>query len=208
MRAAAIAGFLVAVLPLVVTPGASLTLLVQQVTTKGRRRALPVITGTTTGLYIHATLAAAGLSAVVMRSSQAFAVVRLVGAAYIVGLGIWTWRAAGRPSAERAEVRRRRLPWAGESIYLRALLGNVLNPKAASIFLTLTPQFIDPRHSVAGQILILASADAVVVTLWLLTWTVLIGGTARAMRSARFKTVLNRVTAVVLVALGLRTATT
>lgn len=52
----AVAGFLVAVLPLIATPGASLVLLVRHVTDSGRRQALPVILGTVTGLYVHATL--------------------------------------------------------------------------------------------------------------------------------------------------------
>ena len=51
----AVAGFLVAVLPLIATPGASLALLIQHVTDSGRRQAFPVTLGTVTGLYIHAT---------------------------------------------------------------------------------------------------------------------------------------------------------
>lgn len=142
----AVAGFLVAILPLIATPGASLALLVQYVTEGGRRRALPVVLGTVTGLYVHAALAVAGLSALVMRSSVAFTVVRLIGAVYLIGLGVWTWRTA--TAAPRRRPRRRT-----DSVYVQALLANALNPKPASIYLTLTPQFIAPDHPLGGQIL-------------------------------------------------------
>lgn len=98
----AVAGFLVAVLPLIATPGANLALLIQHVTDSGRRQALPVILGTVTGLYIHATLAIAGLSALVMHSSLAFTAVKLIGAVYLIGLGIWTWRSATPNAAPTA----------------------------------------------------------------------------------------------------------
>ncbi|MFF3007809.1 LysE family translocator [Kitasatospora sp. NPDC057940] len=202
----AVAGFLAAVLPLVATPGASLTLLIQRVTTSGRREGLPVALGTATGLYVHATLAALGLSALVMSSGQAFTAVRLAGAAYLLTLGISTWRTASpRATARRALGR---APRARSSAYTQALLGNVLNPKAASIYLTLAPQFINPHRSPIRQILLLATAHTALVSLWLLIWTLLLGRATRAAASPRFKAVLSRITATVLVALALRTAVT
>ncbi|MCX4744099.1 LysE family translocator [Kitasatospora sp. NBC_01287] len=219
MNPSAVAGFLAAVLPLVATPGASLTLLVQRVATGGRREGLPVVLGTVTGLYVHATLAALGLSAVVMRSSQAFAVVRLLGAGYLLLLALSIWRsAAPRPAARPVRARwirarlsralpiRRRVPHARGSTYTRALLGNVLNPKAASIYLTLTPQFIDPHHSLPRQVLILATAHAALLALWLLSWTLVLGRAARAAAAPRVKALLSRVSAAVLVVLALRAA--
>ncbi|MEU4410901.1 LysE family translocator [Streptosporangium sp. NPDC023963] len=207
----AVAGFLVALLPLTAIPGASLALLVRQVTEGGRGRAVPVVLGTVTGLYVHATLAVAGLSALVMHSSQAFTAVKLAGAAYLVGLGVWTWRSAA-PSASLAASRpHRRLPEFSDSVYLQALLANVLNPKAASIYLTLVPQFITPGESFGGsfggQILTLATAHALLIALWLLGWTILVGRATHALRSPRFKEVSAKVTAVVLIALGIRSAT-
>ena len=63
----------------------------------GRRATLWVVAGTATGTYIHALLAAAGLSALVMRSSEAFLVVKIVGGAYLIGLGLLTiWRTRRR----------------------------------------------------------------------------------------------------------------
>lgn len=198
-------GFLTAVLPLVATPGASLALLVQHVTDNGRRQALPVILGTATGLYIHAALALAGLSALVMHSSQAFMAVKVVGAAYLIVLGIWTWRSTRATARAPAP---RRLPVQSESVYSQALFANVLNPKAASIYLTLVPQFIAPDHSFGGQILILATAHALLVTLWLLAWTALVRRASHALRKPRFKRATAKITAVVFFALGIRTAAT
>ncbi|MFI2415763.1 LysE family translocator [Streptomyces sp. NPDC018947] len=201
----AVLGFLAAVLPLVATPGASLALLVRRVTEGGRGQALPVILGTVTGLYVHAALAVAGLSALVMHSSQAFTVVKAVGAAYLIGLGIWTWHSATAPA--RARTRRPRPPVRSDSAYVQALLANVLNPKAASIYLTLVPQFIEADRSFDGQILTLATAHALLIGLWLLVWTVLVQRISRTLHRPRVKRAVARGTAVVLVALGLRAAT-
>ncbi|MEV4243697.1 LysE family translocator [Streptosporangium canum] len=200
-----LAAFLAAVLPLIATPGASLALLTRQVTHEGRRRAVPVILGTVTGLYVHAGLAVAGLSALIMHSSQAFTAVKLAGAAYLIGLAAWTWRSA---TSRTPAVSRRHLPKAAGSPYVQALLGNVLNPKAASIYLTLIPQFIAPHRPFTGQILTFATAHALLIAVWLLIWTGLIGGADRMLSTPRFKTVVTRITAVALLALGIRSAVT
>lgn len=204
----AVAGFLTAVLPLVATPGASLALLMREVTERGRRRALPVVLGTATGLYVHAVLAAAGLSALVLHSDQAFRAVRLAGAVLLIGLGLWTWRSAGRrpPESVPRSRARRRLPGLTGSAYVQAWAANVLNPKAASVYLTLVPQFLVPERALPGQILVLASAHAVLMTLWLLFWALLAGRAAHALRAPRVKDALTRVTALVLLGLGLRSA--
>jgi len=187
----AVVGFLAAVFPITATPGASVALLIQG----GRRRALPVICGTITGLYVHATLAVLGLSAIVMQSSEAFAVVRIVGAVYLVGLGLWTWfsTGAGKPRPRT------------EPTYVRALLANVLNPKAASIYLTLVPQFVTPQENLAVQIYTLVTAHAVLAVVWLSLWAFFLG---KLPRKEAFRRWTKRVTAVVLVALGLRAAAT
>ncbi|MFJ4184980.1 LysE family translocator [Kitasatospora sp. NPDC089509] len=207
----AVIGYLVAVFPLIATPGASLALLAQRVGDSGRRAGPPVVLGTVTGLYVHATLAGLGLSALVMRSSQAFTAVRLAGAIYLVGLGLWTWRTAAatrRTDRDTRSRRRRQPPWTGHSAYQQALLGNVLNPKAASIFLTLTPQFLTPRQPVLPQILLLATAQVLLVAAWLLLWTVVISSAAATLNSATLRAPLRRLTGALLVALGLRAAAT
>jgi Putative threonine efflux protein len=202
----AVAGFLVAILPLIATPGASLALLIQHVTDSGHRQALPVTLGTVTGLYIHATLAIAGLSALVMHSSLTFTAVRLIGAVYLIGLGIWIWCSAAPNAAPVPH--RQRLSRRADSVYTQALLANVLNPKAAAVYLTLVPQFIAPRQSFSGQILTLATAHALLLALWLAAWTFLVRRASDALQKSRFKRTAARTTSVVLIALGIRSAAT
>ncbi|NBE85466.1 LysE family translocator [Micromonospora rubida] len=214
MQGAPVLGFLVALAPITMTPGTSLTLVVSRVAVGGRRQGWWVILGTVTGIYVHATLAAVGLAALVLRSSQAFWIVKLVGAGYLVGLGLWLlWSATRRrhptDSAtpnDLATRRPRRLPWRGHHPYLQGLLGNVLNPKAAAVYLTLAPQFLDSHRSVLIPMLVLASAHAVLHTCWLAGWTVVSGAAARLLRTLRVRRALDRLTGAILVGLGIRAA--
>ncbi|WP_034260617.1 LysE family translocator [Actinospica robiniae] len=204
MRPSLILAFLAAVFPLVATPGASLTLVVREVTARGRGRALPIILGTVTGLYVHATLAIAGLSALVMHSSTDFEIVRLLGAAYLIGLGVHCWRTVPTPPGDGTPAERE--PRGAVASYGQAVLANVLNPKAASIFLTLVPQFLDVHHELAPQILTLATAQGLLVAAWLTGWTVVLSGANRFLASARAKGRWKRITGCVLIGLGLRSA--
>ncbi|MEV5206129.1 LysE family translocator [Micromonospora sp. NPDC053740] len=210
MHGVAVLGFLLAVAPITATPGASLTLVISRVAAGGRRQGWWVILGTVTGLYAHATLAAVGLAALVLRSSQAFWVVKLVGAGYLVGLGLWMlWSASRRAGAERRPaVPARRLPWRVDHPYLQGLLGNVLNPKAAAIYLTLAPQFLEPGRPVLVPMVLLATAHAALHTCWLAGWTVVSGAAARLLRTASVRRMLDRLTGVILVGLGVRAAAT
>ncbi|MDG4789097.1 LysE family translocator [Micromonospora sp. WMMD1102] len=230
MRGIAVLGFLAAVAPITATPGASLTLVVSRVAAGGRRQGWWVILGTVTGLYVHALLAAVGLAALVLRSSQAFLLVKLLGAGYLAGLGLWLlWSATRRhrphpepteptgparptepvgaaASDARTSHRVRRLPWRGHHPYLQGFLGNVLNPKAAAVYLTLAPQFLDAHGPVLVPMLVLGTAHALLVGCWLAGWTAISGAAVRLLRTARVRRALDRVTGVILVGLGLRTA--
>lgn len=207
MRPAIILAFLATVFPLIATPGASLTLLIREVTTRGRRRATPVILGTVTGLYVHASLAIAGLSELVMHSSKAFEIVRLAGAAYLIALGVYCWRTDPNPPPAAEPTQRPDKPPAGMlATYRQAMLANVLNPKAASIFLTLVPQFLDPHRPLATQVLTLATAQGLLVSTWLACWTLVLAGAARLLNSGQARGIWQRVTGCVLISLGLRSA--
>ncbi|MFI5489068.1 LysE family translocator [Micromonospora echinaurantiaca] len=211
MTGVAMLGFALAVAPITLTPGTSFALVVSRVGAGGRRQGWWVILGTVTGIYLHAALAAAGLAALVLRSSQAFWLVKLAGAGYLVGLGCWLLVSAARrrPAAPEPSTTRggwRRLAGRVRHPYLQGLLGNVLNPKAAAVYLTLAPQFLDPSRPVLVPMLLLATAHAVLHTGWLAGWTAVTGAAARLLRTERVRRALDRVTGGVLIGLGVRSA--
>ncbi|SDJ38334.1 Threonine/homoserine/homoserine lactone efflux protein [Frankineae bacterium MT45] len=209
--------FGLAVLPICLTPGVSFTLVTQRVLDRGTGAGVSVILGTCGGLMCHATLAGLGLSALVMQSSEAFTVVKIAGALYLVLLGVRSlWRARGRfaaptggPTAAPTSAnigRTRRLPWQGRGDFLQGFLGNVLNPKAAAVYLTLAPQFLHPRSPLLPQTLMLGAAHATVAASWLLSWTLVVQLSRRTFSSLGFRRAMDRVTGAVLLLLGLRTA--
>ena len=198
-------GFALAVLPICLTPGISFTLVTQRVLDRGVPSGFAVTAGTACGLVCHATLAGLGLSALVMRSSEAFTIVKLAGAAYLVVLGLRTlWQSVReQPAGQPAPARR--LPWHGHSDLVQGFLGNVLNPKAAAVYLTVAPQFLHAGSPLLPQMLELCVAHVIVAAGWLLIWTTVVHLSRRTVRSPVFRRVMDRVTGVVLVGLGLRT---
>ncbi len=199
----AVLGFSLAVLPLVITPGASFTLATSRILRGQQRAGAWVVAGTATGIYCHALLAAAGLSAAVMHSAQAFRIIRVLGGVYLVSLGTITlWRSWHCLPSRSA----RRLPWVGRHAYPQAVVANVLNPKAAAVYLTLAPQFLSADHVGAGSLLVLATAHVAAMALWLLMWSVVLTRSRRVTGSKLFKDTVDRIGGTVLVYLGVRTA--
>jgi threonine/homoserine/homoserine lactone efflux protein len=205
VTSSALIGFFIAVLPLAVTPGASFTLATERTLRREPHGAAWVIAGTATGIYCHALLAAVGLSALVMRSAELFTAVKVLGGLYLVGLGaytLWDTRSRGGEAAPTG-----RLPWSGSHSYPQALLANVLNPKAASVYLTLAPQFLTARTVGVGPFLLLATVHAVTMGLWLTGWAAILVRGHRITASQWFRTMVGRASGAVLVVLGLRTLT-
>ncbi|MFF2847950.1 LysE family translocator [Streptomyces sp. NPDC058001] len=195
-----------AVIPLTLIPGASFTLVTQQVIAGSRSDGVLVAFGSACGLLVHATFAAVGLSALVMSSAQALTVVKLVGGVYLIWLGVTTWRSARR--GVEATVRKRwRLPWAQLGGFGQGLWSNVLNPKAASVYLTLVPQFLASSRPLAPQIAAIAVAHMAVVLVWLLFWTSVVAAARTAVDTPRFRRAMGRLAGAVLITLGIRTAT-
>ena len=198
MSWAAALGFLLAIVPIVITPGVSFTLATQRTISGERNAGIVVAAGTGTGIVGHAILASIGLAAFMARIAHGFTIVRIVGGIYLVVLGIMTLR--------RRSTGTKRLPWQGNPTYVQALLGNVLNPKAAAVYLTLAPQFLRSGHNIVEPMLLFAGIHVCLQAVWLIGWTTIVHKGRRAF--LRRRVLVDRLGGTVLVALGVRTALT
>ena len=135
--------FIISGLLLNVAPGPDSLLIMARSASQGWRAGSAAALGIGTGTFVHVLAAALGLSALMAASSWAFGLVKLLGAAYLVymGLGLLLKRAAPESSDQALALP---TPRPLRSIYLQGLLTNVLNPKVALFFLAFVPQFIAP----------------------------------------------------------------
>jgi RhtB (resistance to homoserine/threonine) family protein len=187
---------------LTISPGAEMALIAKMTLERGRRAAFVTSIGICSGLLVHATASALGLSVILATSAEAFTIVKLAGAAYLGYLGLRSLRDSFRAAAvaESAPPQRLRTP------YLQGLLNNVLNPKVAIFYLTFLPQFIDPVGNVLAQSLLFAIAHAVMGIAWLSAYAYVLARLSRLFARAGVRRWLERVTGVVLVGLGVRLA--
>jgi len=143
--------FVTAALALLLVPGPAVFYIVTRSIDQGRRAGLVSVLGIGVGTLFHVAAATLGLSALLLSSALAFDVVKYLGAAYLVYLGIRALRARPQPGQPQI-VQRHSLP----RIFSQGVLVNVLNPKTALFFFAFLPQFVSPeRGAVTSQILLL-----------------------------------------------------
>jgi threonine/homoserine/homoserine lactone efflux protein len=204
-----IAAFTVAATLVTLVPGPDMALVARRAITDGWRRANVTSAGVLTGLLVHATASAIGISAILLRSATAFTALKIAGAFYLIALGALSFRTAGRGSHAAAAPTADSQPrpsW--RTSYVQGFLNNVLNPKPALFYLAFVPQFIEPGDPVFLLTAILVAIHIVIGVVWLVTWGWLASRAGAALARPRWRAALERVTGTVLVALGLRLATT
>jgi threonine/homoserine/homoserine lactone efflux protein len=139
--------FVLATLALNLAPGPDMTYVAARSLGLGRRAGLISALGISVGCVFHVAMAAAGVAVVLRAWPQAYAVVRMIGAAYLLYLGLGLIRHARDRDALTATA-----PDSNAAIFRQGVVTNVLNPKVALFFLAFLPQFVDPaRGSVALQ---------------------------------------------------------
>ena len=149
--------FVLASLALTLVPGPAILYIVARSVEGGRPAGLVSVLGIGAGGFVHVAFAALGLSALLVSSATAFAVVKWLGVAYLISLGIG--RLLARDEEEAA-------PTVGNEplarVFSQGVIVNVLNPKTALFFLAFLPQFVDPsRGAVTAQVALLGTTFVV-----------------------------------------------
>lgn len=181
---------------LTLTPGADTALVLRTSVRSGPRAAVRCVLGICTGTMTWATLSAVGVSALVAASELAYDLLRYGGAAYLVWLGVQAFRA--HPEAVEGQEPRR--------AFRDGLVTNLLNPKIGVFYATVLPGFVADGQPVLVTSLLLAGIHAAMGLVWLALVAGAADRLAGVLRRDAWRTRMERVTGVVLVAFGLRVA--
>jgi RhtB (resistance to homoserine/threonine) family protein len=195
--------FAVVAAVIVVVPGPDMALVLRNGVAYGRRAAVATALGISTGLLVWALAAALGIAALLHASGTAFTVLKLVGAAYLVWLGVRALVEAWRGSGESEEARS---PRRKVSPFRQGLLTNLLNPKVALVYTTLIPQFVDRGGSEVVQTFLLAGVFIAMGLIWLTAYALLVAKIGALLRRPAVRRAVNAVAGTILTALGVRLA--
>jgi len=168
----------------------------------GTRKSLAAIAGLQIGLSIHIILVGAGIGALVAQSALAFSIIKWVGAAYLVWLGIQKWRDRGSLSTASTDD-----SLSGLTLMKNAVLINLTNPKSIVFLVALFPQFIDPTQNQVTQLLVLGVTTVVIDAMVMLGYTSLASQMGRFIRSEKVMSKINRVFGSMFVGCGALLAT-
>jgi threonine/homoserine/homoserine lactone efflux protein len=203
------AAFLGISILVIVAPGQDTALTIRNTLVGGRSGGIATALGVVTGLATWTVASSAGLAALLVASQPLFLAIRLVGAAYLVFLGVQAIHAAifprtnrGSPSPLREGSRR---GWG--SAYRQGLISNLSNPKIVVFFLSLFPQFVTRGQASFASLLLLGLIFCSITITWLTLYAVVVARIGDFLRRDRVRRALEATTGLVLIGLGLRLAT-
>ncbi|MBN6041258.1 LysE family translocator [Amycolatopsis sp. 195334CR] len=168
-----LAAFALASFLLILIPGPAVLFAVSRALAYGRRVALTTVLGGALGSFTAATAVAIGVGAIIQASAVIYTVIKLVGAAYLVYLGV---QAIRRRRALREAFEAEAAPISGGRTLLQGFIVGVTNPKTVVFFAAILPQFVDPGAGQAGlQMVVLGAVFAVIALAMDSVWGVAAG---------------------------------
>lgn len=190
---------------LTLVPGVDTFLVLRSVIIGGRRTGLAAGFGVISGLIVWGTASSLGVTALLMASQRAFVVLQLLGAAYLLWLGIQALRSAWRGD-NRALNLAPSMPISGTQAYRMGLTTNLLNPKVGVFYLSIFPQFLPAGGNAVFWSLGLASIHAIEGLIWLAAIAALVGTARDLLTRPRVARALETMSGIALVGFGLRIA--
>jgi len=202
-ESATLMAFTAAALVVLLIPGPGVLYVVARSTGQGHRAGLVSACGLSAGAFIHVVAATAGLSAILLTSATAFGIVKALGAAYLIYLGLKTLLARGAAAEIDAGA-----PLSLSRLFTDGVIVSLFNPKIAVFFLAFLPQFVDPGHGpVAQQVLLLGSLYVVLALITDGAYALLAGSVGRWLGGRLLRGPLPRyVTGGLFIGLGLHAA--
>lgn len=207
MHWADIVTFTLAATLLVTSPGPNGALIARTVPTSGTAAGFANIAGFFTAFYIHGTLSILGISIILLQSATAFAIVKYLGTAYLIWIGVKSlWlalRSDRSASVKVAPARRKRSLWRA---YVEGLLTNGLNPKVSMFYLAVFPQFIPASAHPVANAYLLVVVHSMINLIWFTVMVLLFLRLTRFARNNSFQRWLKGATGAVFIGFGVKLA--
>jgi len=196
--------FLITITILTLTPGLDTALVIRNSSRSGGIDGCVTSLGICMGLFVHATLSAVGISAILLQSAQLFQIMKWVGAAYLIWLGLSSLRATFKGAGSTEIGTSLGVTFNPKRSLREGFLSNVLNPKTAIFYLAFLPQFINPDYSPFIQSLTLAGIHFLIAMVWQCSLAGAINSAKNLLKSSSIMTWMEGVTGTVLILLGIK----
>jgi threonine/homoserine/homoserine lactone efflux protein len=187
---------------IIATPGPDTALIIRNALAGGPRASTMSALGVAMGILAWASAATLGVGVLLERSSTAFTILKLAGAAYLVYLGA---RSLLSKSHDNASAVGSGSTLSDRGAWGQGLVSNLLNPKTGAFFVTVMPQFTLPGDP-AIRLVLMVAAFEVMLVVWLVSYGHVVSRLGRSGLGSRVRTFMTKVTGVVLIGLGARLA--
>ncbi|MCW8996962.1 MAG: LysE family translocator [Psychromonas sp.] len=194
--------FLIAIIILTLTPGLDTALVIRNSSRSGYIDGCVTSLGICSGLFVHASFSALGISAVLLQSAELFQLLKWIGAAYLIWLGFASLRSLCKGNNKIA-INEKNPPLFSSRRSLReGFLSNILNPKTAIFYLAFLPQFIDLNYSPILQSLTMASMHFMIAMIWQCGLAFAVNSAKNLFKNSTIMNSMEGVTGMVLILLG------
>ncbi|MFA0566970.1 MAG: LysE family translocator [Vibrio gallaecicus] len=199
-----IEAFLIAITILTLTPGLDTALVIRNTTRSGVKDGAITSLGVCLGLFVHATFSAIGISAILLQSADLFQMIKFVGAAYLIWLGLSSIYGVVKGNAGFQVEGIVHSNLSVKRSLREGFLSNVLNPKTAVFYLAFLPQFIDPEGSAFAQSMLMASIHFIIAMIWQCGISGAVNSAKQLFKSPSVIGWMEGVTGAVLITLGIK----
>lgn len=201
-----LAAFFFAAIALIAVPGIDTFYILNRSITHGRKTGIYSAVGISCGIFVHTSLAAFGLSAIIATSALLYSIIKYAGAAYLIYLGIRAFFKKSSFDLGQTEIQSTEISkW---KVFKKGILVNVLNPKVALFFFSFLPQFVNPAYSnTILSFYLLGSLFFIMGLIWCLFLAVSAAGVSSYMKkNERVQNVVQKCSGLIFMAFGIKVA--
>jgi threonine/homoserine/homoserine lactone efflux protein len=190
----------------IIVPGPDTAIVTKNAVLHGRRAALGTPLGVEAGLSVWTLACAFGVASLIEASDTAFTALKLIGAAYLIWLGVQALWAAQRGGSHATTDRSAVGPFSAMGGFRQGLFSDLANPRIAAFFTSVLPQFAGSGHSVLVPFLVMGGLFVLMTVIWLCSYALVPVKATELLRRRRVSKAIDRLSGTILIGFGVRLA--